>query len=261
MKTNYLAEIKVRDVSKVVNDVKNIVKGSDGRVDNFQSSEKKGYISFVVPKRNFDSFRDQVEALTHRRLYSENISSENLLGTKQTIETQTTAVVSELESLNRQKDALDKKHTQTVSAINAELARIKTELTLARKNISLLIGTTTDAALLSYWRDQEGSLTSQDSVQRQKLSSENSSYSYEKKDLDNQIAYQNSSLSYLSSQDTAFMNNVETVSGSVNVQWISWWQLARVFSPIHPTWIILILAVAVVAFLYHKKYIPKIELV
>lgn len=48
LKTSYGASIRTRDVRDVVTSAKNIVKGNDGRVDSISSSEKNGYLTFVV---------------------------------------------------------------------------------------------------------------------------------------------------------------------------------------------------------------------
>jgi hypothetical protein len=259
MKTSYSAEIATRDVSKVVTDVKNIVKGADGRVDNISSSEKNGYISFVVAKSKFDALRDQIESLTGEKLYSENISSTNRLGTKQNIEDRTDNVVSNLDTLKKQQETLTAKHNQTVASINSELGRIRTELASVRANIAGATAST-DSATLAAWKSQEQSLVSQETTQKQRLSSENSSYATQKQSLEAQIANQNSNLTNVQQHDTNFTNDIETVQGSVSVHWVSLWQLLDLYSPIAPGWIALILAGLIWAYLDHKKYTPKIVL-
>jgi len=132
LKTSFSATIKTRDVQEVVTDVKNIIKGADGRIDNLYSSEKSGSISFVVAKSKFDAFKGEIEALTHKKLYTESISSQNLLSQKQNIEEQTNNIVNTLADLNKQKEALTTKHNQTVNSISNELSRIQTELVLLK---------------------------------------------------------------------------------------------------------------------------------
>lgn len=257
MKTSYSAIIRTRDVSKAVSSVKNIVKGADGRIDNINSSEKYGYVSFVVPKSKFDAFRDEIEAITHKKLYSENISSENLLGQKQNIEEQTTTIVMSLDTLKKQKEILDQKHSQTINLINNELSRIKSELSAIRINISN-INSSTDIATVASWREQERVLVGLDGTERQKLSIENNNYANQKQNLEKQIASADSNLMNVNKQDVNFTNNIETVRGTVNVSWVSMWQLAKIYSPISPILIILILIILLWMYLNHKKITPKI---
>lgn len=259
MKTSYSADIATRDVSKKVTEVRNIIKGADGRIDNISSSEKYGSISFVVAKDKFDALRDQIEALTGERLYSENISSTNRLGTKQNLENRTEKVVSTLDTLKKQLETLTAKHTQTVAGITTELSRIRTELISVRANIAGATSST-DSATLTSWKSQEQSLMNQETAQKQRLSSENSSYATQKQSLESQIANQNSNLTNVQQQDTQFTNDIETVQGSVRVRWVSLWQLLDLYSPVSPGWIVLIVVGLVWAYLDHKKYTPKIVL-
>ena len=255
LKTTYSATIKTRDVAGVVKEVKNTVKGADGRIDELNSSEKSGQIRFVVAKDKFDAFRDEIEAITNKKLYTESISSQNLLSQKQNIEEQTKNVVTTLDSLKSQKDALTAKHTQTVSTINNEISRIQTQLVTVRANIA----NTSDTLTIRSLRDQETSLVNQDSAQRQKLTSENNSYAAQKQNRDNQISNLNNSLTNINKQDTQFTNNVETVNGYVMVNWISLWDLATIFSPISPVIIIIILVIILLFYLQRSRFVPRIE--
>lgn len=255
LKTSYSATIKTRDVSGVVKDVKNVIKGSDGRIDNFYSSEKRGQISFVVPKSKFDAFRDEIEAITHSKLYSENISSQNLLSQKQSIEEQTNSIVKTLGDLNKEKETIATKHNQIISPINNELSRIQTELITIRANIS----NTSDSSAILALRNQETILINEDTVQRQKLSTENSNYLAQKQNLEYLIANYNESLTSVNKQDSQFTDNIETVNGSINVNWVSLWEITKIFSPIHPVIIIIILIFLIWICLKRRGYIPRIE--
>jgi Ca2+/Na+ antiporter len=118
LKTSYASEIKTRDVSDTVKDVKNSVKGADGRIDSLESSEKYGYISFVVPKSKFEAFRDEIESLTHEKLYTEDISSKNLLTQKQGIEEQETDVNYRLTNIQIEKERITNPFTDIRNRIN-----------------------------------------------------------------------------------------------------------------------------------------------
>ena len=256
LKTNYSATIKTRDVAGVMKDVKNSIAGADGRVDSFYSSEKSGRVSFVVAKSKFEAFRSEIESLTYAKLYTENISSQNLLSQKQSIEGQTTAVLTSLESLQKQKENLDSAHNQSVNAFNKELARIRSSLASVRINIT----EETDSAIIASLRNQENIFLSQEASQKQKLNTENSNYSTQSQNLVKQIANANSNLDNVNEQDNQFVNNIETVSGYVSVNWVSLWEMAKIFSPISPVIIIIVLIIIGWVFLRRKGYIPKIVL-
>jgi len=256
LKTNFSAKIKTRKVADVVQEVTNIVKGSDGRVDSSNSSEKYGRVSFVVPKNKFESFKDQVENIAHQKLYTENISSQNLLSQKQNIEEQTGNIVNTLDNLQNQKATLLAKHNQTLSTINKELSRLKTEITA----VETVINQTTDEAILVQLRIQENSLLKQESTQKQKLATENSAYSIQNQNLDNLINNSNNNLTNVNKQDDQFTNNIETVNGYVEVNWVSLWQMAKLFSPIHPTIVVIILVIILWIYSKRKGYIPRVEM-
>ena len=253
MKTSYSANLKTRDVPSVVTSVKNIVKGADGRVDDIYSSERSGRIGFVVPKSNFEQFKSEVEAVVHRKLYFETISSTNLLSQKQNIEAQTTDVLTALQSLKSQKASLDDKHTRTVATINRDLLSIQSQIIVVRQ----LIATTTDQNQMSALRSQESNLANRESALKQNLSAENYTYSVQSTNLANQISNQNNNLTNITKVDTQFTNNIETVNGNISVNWVSLWELATIFSPISPVIIIIILAIILWIYLGKIGIAPK----
>lgn len=256
LKTSYSSIIKTRDVQSVVTSVKNIVKGNDGRVDNISSSELNGYVYFVVPKSKFEAFRTEVEALTHKKLYSENSSSQNLLGQKQSIEEQTGNIKKSLESLEAQKEALKVSHAKTVATINKELQSIRTQLASIRKQIA----ETTDNDALNSLRSQESSYVSRETMQKQKLSTENSQYTAQNSSLETQITYQNTNLENVNKQDENFTENIETVDGSVDVRWVSIWQLIKIFSPIPAEILVALLVIIIWNILAKLNVVPKFVL-
>jgi hypothetical protein len=256
MKINYSANIVSRKVEDTVNSIQNIVKGSDGRIDGINSSKKNGYIRFVVPQSKFDAFKSQMESLTNKKLYTENISSQNLLSQKQGIEKQTDSIANTLVNLNAQKATLDAKHTQTVNFINTEITRIRGELTGIRTAIA---GATNNQAL-TVLRDRESSYTKQEAQQLQLLNNENSVYAIKSQNLENMISGGNNGLTIMNETDSQFTDNIETVNGYVSVNWASLWKMTRILSPIPPTVIVIVL-LAIVAFcLKRYNYIPKVEL-
>jgi hypothetical protein len=247
LKTNYDSTLKTRDVSGVIKQVKNIVKGADGRIDRFYSTEKYGSVRFVVAKSKFDAFKDEIEGITHKKLYVESISSENLLSEKQGIEGQIKDANSSLDSLISQRTTLTDNHNKTLSVLNKELTRINSELVKVKANIAALKNNEINISL----SEQETSLIDQQANQKQNINQENKNYSTQKQDLDNLISYANANVNVANKEDSKFMDNIETVNGEVNVEWVSLWEIAVIFSPIHPTLIIIILIIA--AFIIFRK--------
>lgn len=234
LKNSYSADIKTRDVKEMIRNVRNIVRDFEGRIDNTQESEKYAYLGFVIAKDNFEAFRDEVESLTYTKLTTVNVSSENLLGQKQSIEEQMENAATSLTDLEKQKTSLTTKHNQTLANLNAQLVTLQNQ------------GTST---------------TEQQFIVSQSIASENKSYNSQLTNLNNRIDGTKKWLTQIEKRDTDFGNNIETVNGYVSVSWISLWEMAKLLSPIHPGWIILVLAIILWKVLGRYGYLPKIELV
>ena len=253
LKASYHASIKSRSVQDVVNQAKNIVKGNDGRVDSISSSEKYGYLTFVVPKSKFEAFQTDIEGLTHKKLISVSSTSQNLLSDKQRIEGQMENLNNTLEELRQQKETLLASHTQTVASTNKELTSIRSQLSAVRKTIA----ETQDEDTLNTLRAQESSLVSRESTQKQKLATENTNFNNVNTILENQIKYQNANLEDTNTQDTNFTENIETVDGSIDVRWVSIWQLIKIFSPVPAELLVVVLVLVGWNILAKLNYVPK----
>ncbi len=222
LKTNYSAEIQTRNVKRIVLDIKNVVRDVNGRVDSSNENPKNGYVSFVIPKSNFENFKDQIAGITNEKLIIENISSDNLLSQKQSIEQEQNSANASLASLQQQQKNLISKHTENIMILRSNFMGIELE---------------------------------------QQLAYEDSSFNANSQNLKKQIENVNLELSYIAKQDSNFTDNIETVSGSISVQWISLWQLAKIFSPVSP--VIVIIAIVIILWIIFRKksYIPRIEFV
>lgn len=257
LKTSYSAEIKTRNVYDIVRDVKNAVAGADGRIDGMNSSEKYGYVSFVVAKDKFDAFKDEIESLVNAKLYTENVSSQNLLGQKQSIEEQADYLTKSLADLEKSKKDLDAQHAATVRSLANELFSVQSQLAVLR----LEIANTEDNTQLAVLRSQENTLMQRESDIKQNQNTENKNYASQNADIQNQIKWMNDSLEGNIKQDIKFGENIETVNGHISVNWISCWQMAKLFSPIHPTIIVIIIVLGILYVMKRKKILPKIEVV
>jgi len=234
LKTNYSADIKTRDVKDMIRDIKGIVLSTEGRIDSIQESEKYSYVGFVVPKNQFNAFRDEIESLTYKKLIKVNVSSENLLGQKQSIEEQKQNATSTLANLEKQKRALMIRHNQTLAGMNVELAALQSQVPYPTEEVLAL---------------------------QQNIDSENRSYNSQNQNLANSINQYKALITGIEKQDTQFTNKIETVNGYISVNWISYWQMAKTFSPIHPSIILIILVIVLWKVLSRFRVVPKIELV
>ncbi len=257
LKTSYSAFIKTRNVKNVLRDVKSIIREADGRIDTLNETPQNGYVRFVVPKSNFENFKDEIESITHEKLITENISSENLLGQKQSIEEQNRNATASLITLEKQQKDLTAKHTQTINKLQADMTNYTNQLIYVRS----LISSTYDEALLNSLRIQETNLSQSIDSLKQSINSENSNFNTNNQNLKYEIESMNKQLKYIAEQNTNFTNNIETVNGSISVQWVSLWKLVKILSPVSPVIIIIILVIIILYLLKRKNYIPKIEFV
>jgi len=260
LKTNFGADIKTRDVPAVVTNVKNIIKGADGRIDSISSSDKSGRISFVVAKSKFDDFKIEIEAITNKKLYSETVSSQNLLTQKQNIEEQAKNASTSLADFQKQESDLLIQHNKINDSINSQLLKIGNALIAVRANLANVSSTTDPETVLS-WKNQQTSLVSQDAIQRSNLNTEYKDYYNQKQKLDTLIANANKAIVDVAKQDNQFTDNVETVNGTVSVTWVSVWEIINIYSPINPIIIIVVLVLIVLIYLRRKGYLPRIQFV
>ncbi len=257
LKISYSGRIQTRNVRDVVKDVKGAVREAEGRVDSENSSEQSGYVSFIVPKSRFEAFREEIESLTYSKLYTESVSSQNLLSEKQGIEQQMQSATSTLAGYEQQKKNLDAQHAQSVAAYNRSIATAESELSQTRTSM----GVTSDAWEQVKLRNEEIAVNARLAELRNGLDQENRTYASQNKNLVTQIEYAKNNVKYVEGRDEQFGNNIETVQGHVYVNKISLWSMAAALSPIHPTIIIVVLFLVVWWILVRRGYIPKIEFV
>jgi len=257
LKTNYEGTIKTRDVRDVAKDVRSAVRDASGRIDQSRVSERYAYISFVVPETEFETFRDEIESLTHKKLYTETVNTENLLTQKQVIEEKTNAETNYLQDLRAKKQDLDVKHTARLGAIAKELTGVAGRLAEVRRQIAV----TNDPNELNTLRNQEDALLAEDAALKSSRTKENTTYAIESGNLSAWISSSESQIENLRKEDVAFADNIATVNGSVSIGWVSWWEMVRLVSPVHPTILVLIIVLLVLYYLHRKRYIPYIEFV
>ncbi len=77
--------------------------------------------------------------------------------------------------------------------------------------------------------------------------------------FDNQIKDTENYLTSLGKQDVALINNVETVNGTIYINWISFFEIINLYIPIYKTLIIICLLIIINYFLFGRKQ-KEIEL-
>ena len=257
MKTNYGADIKTRNVRESMRDVKGVIRDASGRIDQISENEKNGYVSFVVPKTNFDKFKDDIESITNEKLITEDISSQNLLQQKQGIEGAQKIVDGNLASLKKQNETLVANHNKKAKELKSAIDTMQGKL----DQLNFLVTKITDQVQKTTLTDQAGSFQDNIDLMKQQLATENANYSANSKNLKIQIDTAVAQGEGVKQADTDFTDNIETVSGYISIRWISLWELAKIFSPIHPTIIVLVIIAIVWYVLRKKRVLPKVEFV
>ncbi|OGN29363.1 MAG: hypothetical protein A3A33_01130 [Candidatus Yanofskybacteria bacterium RIFCSPLOWO2_01_FULL_49_25] len=220
LKTDYHAEIRTRDVSELGQRIRNIIKGSDGRVDGMNISDKYGYLNFAVPADKFDAFQSQIRGLVGSRFIVETINTQNLLPQKQSIEQQQEEINQKLTAVKNQRASLITRHNRTIASLQAQLQ--------------------------SATGDQErAQITAQ-------IANENASYNKQLASLNSQINDYTAMLKNTDKQNTQLLNNVATVNGSISLRWIGVWEILDLY--LGSYWISIVLAVlAIGAYLRHRS--------
>lgn len=221
LKIYYNASMQTRDVPALTQRVETTVRGYDGRIDNESSAEKYGYVSFALPQAKYDAFRAELESLVGRRFIKVNISSQNLLSQKVSIEEQQKQADSALANYKTARQKIVNAH---VSAVQSLQVQIDATLTDSSERASL----------------------------ERLLASENASYARKLSNADANIKYAQNWVKGVQTQDATLLANVATVNGTVSIQWISLWDIVLAYLPGY--WIPAIFAVlAVLSFMNDRR--------
>jgi len=221
LKIYYNATMQTRDVPALTRRVETTVRGYEGRIDNESSSEKYGYVSFALPQAKYDAFRAELEGLVGSRFLKVNISSQNLLSQKVSIEEQQKQADTALADYKTARQKIVTAHASAVQSLQAQIDD---------KNVS----------------ENERLLL------RQQLAEENSSYTRNLSNADANIKYAENWVKAVQTQDATLLANVATVNGTVSISWISLWDMAQLYLPSY--WIPSIFALlAVMSFVSDRR--------
>jgi len=221
LKIYYSAAMQTRDVPALTRRVETVVRGYDGRIDNESSAEKYGYVSFALPQVRYDAFRAELEGLVGSRFLKVNISSQNLLSQKVSIEEQQKQADTALADYKTARQKLVNAHASAVQSLQAQI-------------------------------DSESTSESERLLLRQQLAKENDSYTRNLANADANIKYAENWVKGIETQDAKLLANVATVNGTVSISWISFWDMALLYLPGY--WIPTIFAVlAILSFTSDRR--------
>jgi len=216
MKIDYNVQMSTRSVQDITRRAETVVRGYDGRVDSISSSDKYGYIGFVVPAAKFEQFRNEVESLVGAKFLTVNIQSQNLLPQKISIEEQRALLEKSLADLRTKRASITAAHNALVASLQEQISANDTEALRAR------------------------------------LASENASYARTLASYDNQMKYYTNALTGNTKQDQNLLESVATVSGTIAINWISLWEIAQLYLPGY--WIpFLLLIASAIAYFFERR--------
>ncbi|MEI6580766.1 MAG: hypothetical protein WCO07_01195 [bacterium] len=237
LKISYNAEIKTRNVNHVVTKIETIVRGSSGRVDASSGGEKHGYVSFSIPKINFEVFRSQIEDLTNAKLFVEETRSANLLPEKQQIEKEQVGVEKTIVGLKNQKAQLARNHTEIIDSYNFRIYELNRESGLLQNEWQTAI----EARRVEITARLAQILTEKNNLAT-KISSENNTYENKLALINGSLKSAGVSLENVQNRNQNLIDNVSMINGTISVTWVNLFQLVNIF--ISWYWIALVLAIA-----------------
>lgn len=220
LKVYYNASMQTRDVPALTRRVETIVRGHSGRIDQESSSSKYGSVSFAVPQAKYDAFRTELESLVGSRFLSVNISSQNLLSQKVSIEEQQKQADTSLAGYKTTRQKIVSAHASAASSLQSKIDADAEELATLRAQTQ----TPQVLAEIATVSEHQSSLKKQ-------LERENASYTVQLRNIDENIKYGEEWQKAVETQDQTLLDNVATVTGTVSIQWISLWGIALLYLP------------------------------
>lgn len=257
MKIKYSAHAKTTEVAETYKKAANSIKSFDGRIDREDINDTYARIVFVVPQSNFKEFKDELGTIVHHKLFTERILSENLLSEKKTIEANTEQAVSTLNDLETQKKVLEAQYSQRVGTLTKKIQQVNTQLSQVRSKLNSEEDENTRVALHS----EEAAFITQLNKLKKEKDLENKTYTASHNEILLQIDDAKNTVGNYIQEDSAFMDDIETVEGEIYISKVGFWELARIFSPVHP--IILIVFGVMIAWIVLIRFglMPKIEFI
>ncbi len=247
LKYTYNANLQTRDVEDVATKILTIVRGYNGRVDSARINESYANVSFVVPQDDLLAFKQEIKALVGKRFYEENLYLQNLLPEKVQIEDSAETSSKLLSDTQDKLKELNAKHAKTIAdlqknlnSINAQIAKLKAEVT-------------TDPERQKQIKAEISNLTNRKGTVQRQISDENTWYGWDQTRLEQDVKNHQTELDNLAKQDKQLDQNVETVQGNINIQWISFWEMLNMYVPYFWAWILGLCGFALIFNYFSKR--------
>lgn len=237
MKSNYSGNIQTRKVEEVAQKVKLLIKGSNGRIDSSNVSTNSAYFNFVIPKSELDNFEEQIRTYVNPKLYTQTISTQNLLTDKQNLER-------DQQDNTQATIALTQEQKKVEASYKTQVSSLKTQISSKEKEVSdirLKQTPSTDENTLASLQYQEQVLSNQLQNLKNSLSQATSTFNTQMSALGLSLADQAKISNSLDTKENDFFDNIETVQGTVYISKVSTWQIISTLSPINPIIVIAIL--------------------
>jgi hypothetical protein len=228
LKTSYNASIRTRDVTSTGAKIETIVRGSTGRVDSSSLGDEYGHVSFSIPSDKFILFREQIKDLTHAKLFTENINSENLLPQKQSIEERQEEVDKNLSTLTAKRAEIIKNHNYAESIYQQQTSKLQTEENLLLAELYRNMATPERKAEINIRLQQ---ISAEKSAINTNRSNENRNYKNKLAQIDEEIKWAEENKQYIEKEDKNFAENLDTVSGYISLTKINLWGIADLYAP------------------------------
>ena len=248
LKYTYNASLETREVEEVATKILTIIRGYKGRVDNARINDQYASVSFVVPKDDLLNFKEEIKSLVGKRFYEENLNLQNLLPEKVYIAESAETVNKNLTDFQTRLKELNDKHAKIIADLQRQVNGVVVRIAALRKEQA-----TANPERQKQITAEIASLgTRQGSLNRQ-ISEENKYYGWDKTSLEQDIKNTQTQLDNLSKQDTQLNEKVETVQGSINIQWISIPEMADIYVPYYWAWIIGLCGLALIVNFFTKR--------
>lgn len=249
LKYYYQANIKTRQVNQIVSWVQTIVRGYGGRVDSSSVNDKNAYISFVVPKKSFELFKNEIESLVGDRFITVSSNSQNLLLNKINIENNTKIASSSLSDYQTQKKTLTDEHNKIVAGYTTQLNYYSGQVWSFQQELK----NTTSTVLQTELNKKITTANYQWNYYKKLINDENISYNSKLSILDKNIKTAQNQLINLDKQDVNLNNNVETVEGNITINWVSYWKIIELYIPLYKLLIGGIIITTILFYLYNRQ--------
>lgn len=235
LKYTYEANIKTRKVAEISNRLQTIVRGYGGRVDIISVWEKSGYITFVIPKASLEGFKNETKGLVNVRFFTENIQAQNLLPEKISKENSIDAITVGVESYVGELKMLTEQHSQSIASLEKKRNAVSANIYKLSREV------TTSSIRQEQIKKEIAGLNSAKASWQRQINTEHEQYAASKSYLDERIAMAKSQLELSKHQDLALQEAVETVRGSIQINWVSRVDIFKAYVPFY--WVLVVLVV------------------